>query len=95
LVPRPAVSESRFYDVFAVAPGDRTRPAADRCSVAFWNLSGQDLTLTVAGQKQTIVRGKSLTLELDRQFVWQVEGRESQAERVPATESGLEIVIRR
>jgi hypothetical protein len=81
--------------VFAVAAGDRAKPAGDRCSVAFWNLSAQDLTLKVDGQKRILPRGKSLTLELDRKFVWQVEGREPEAERVPANETGLEIVIRR
>jgi len=93
--PKPGVSESRFFDVYSVASANGVKPAGERCSVAFWNLSKQDLVLKVGGQRQVLGRGKSMTLNLDRQFVWQVEGREPQAEQVPANESALEIVIRK
>jgi hypothetical protein len=94
--PVPAVSESRAY--FDTYPGGGTGAAkvpADRCSVAFWNLSGQDLSLKVDGQARPLPRGRSVTLTLGRQFVWQVEGREPQKQEVPMKEAALEIVIRR
>jgi len=62
--------------------------------VAFWNLSNRDLRIKIAGQAQVIARGKNLTLDLSRQFVWQVEGQEPQTENMPATESAMEIVLR-
>jgi hypothetical protein len=91
----PAVSESRtYFDTYFGGAG-AAKPAADRCSVAFWNLSGQDLGLKVDGQSRLLPRGQSVTLTLGRQFVWQVEGREPQKQDVPANEGALEIVIRR
>ena len=70
-------------------------PKADRFSIAFWNLSNSDLVLKVASRSYPLPRNKNLQLEMDRDFVWQVEGREAQVERIPTNESGLEIVIRR
>jgi glyoxylate utilization-related uncharacterized protein len=93
--PIPGVSETRaYFDVYPVAPGGGDKPAGDRCSVGFWNVTGGDLTLKVDGQAHTLARGKSLTLELGRQFTWQVENRDVQAEKLAADKVGLEIVIR-
>jgi len=39
--------------------------------------------------------GKSVKLDLARQFVWRVDSRDQLQERVPDSEAGLEIVIRR
>ena len=91
----PHVTESNFYDVYRVISRQEARPAGDSCSIAFWNLSSTDMALKVAGRTHTLPRDKNLMLTLDREFVWQVEGREAQVERVPAGESALEIVIRR
>jgi hypothetical protein len=63
--------------------------------VSFWNLSGQELVLKVGSQRVTLDRGRSATLELEREFTWQIEGREMEPGRVAAKESALEIVIRR
>jgi len=63
--------------------------------VAFWNLTDQDLALRIDGKPQPLQRGQSITLDLGRQFVWQVEGRDPQRENIPLGESALEIVIRR
>jgi hypothetical protein len=91
----PAVNESRsFFDAYAVAPRPTDKPAKDRAEVGFWNLSGHDLTLKVAGQTHRLEHGKNLKLQLNRQFVWRVEDREAQSERVPDEVPGLDIVIR-
>jgi hypothetical protein len=68
--------------------------AGDRHSVGFWNLSSQDLMVTVAGQRIVLPRGRSATVQVPRQFTWQVEGRPPLVEQVPAGESAMEIVIR-
>ena len=64
--PPPAVSESRSFtsnfEVCGVPPRTGEKPDANRCSVGFWNLTAQDLTLTVDGQKRTLPAGKNLTL---------------------------------
>jgi hypothetical protein len=94
--PPPGVKESRsFFDAYALA-GPAGQPVNGlRCQVGFWNNTEQDLVVTVDGQARTLVRGKGVTLELPRSFVWQVDGREPRSERVPAEQAGLEIVIRR
>jgi hypothetical protein len=92
----PRVSESRsYFDAYAAAPRAGDKPAGVRCPVGFWNLTEHDVQLTVAGQNYSLPRGKNVKLELDRQFVWRVDQREPQSERIPASESALEIVIRR
>jgi hypothetical protein len=96
--PRGAgVSESRsYFSAYAVVVRDaQPRPANDRARVGFWNLSNADITLTVANQAYALQRGKSLTLDLPREFVWRVDSREPQNEKMPENESALEIVIRR
>jgi len=95
----PAATESRspapaaFNTYFAAQTSDQ--PPRGRVAVGFWNLSGSDVTLTINGETRLLRRGKKLQLELGRQFVWRVNDREPQAERVPDKEAGLEIVIRR
>jgi hypothetical protein len=51
--------------------------------------------LKAGGQKRTLAAGQNTTMELDREFTWQVEGREAQTARVSAGDAALEIVIRR
>jgi hypothetical protein len=98
-MPQPAVQESHSstnaFDTYSVPPDKGTKPAADRCSVGFWNLTDKELTLKIDGQTHTLAAGKSLTRDLARQFVWQVIGREAQNSTVPAADVGMEIVIRR
>jgi hypothetical protein len=100
----PTIRESRkelsdgapYYNAYALASTDAPRPAGDRCRVTFWNLTDHAITLKVGDQLQRIVRNEqSRPLELDRQFIWRVDDREPQTERVPAGETGLVIVIRR
>ncbi len=91
----PAVRESRYYDAYKVALIDSGRTPGERCSVGFWNLSERDLVLHVGGRSVALKRGKSVTFDVARQFVWQVEGRQAHSEHVPDKDSALEIVIRR
>jgi hypothetical protein len=92
----PQVSEPQVYhDTYAVGPHDPNRITTDRCTVGFWNLTDQDLTLAVQNQSRDLPRGKSLSLDLPREFVWQLKGREVHTERVATGESGMEIVFRK
>jgi hypothetical protein len=91
----PTGEDAHFYDPYPVATRDPMKPAGERCSVAFWNLSDRDMTLKVAGQVRPLPRGKSVSLQLGRKFTWQVDERRPQEETVAASDPGLEIVIRR
>jgi ligand-binding SRPBCC domain-containing protein len=93
---QPKVTESRalYYDAFSVATQGSEKPSGESCSVAFWNLTGRDVTLKLDGQAQTLPRGQRLTRSPAREFVWQIDGREPHTQRVPLGEVGLEIVIR-
>ncbi len=92
----PAVSESTsYFDTYAVAPRGAPRPAGDRLTAGFWNLTDHDLTVKVDGQPHVLARGKNLPVDVGRQFVWQVEGRDPQKEQIATGESAIEIVIRR
>jgi hypothetical protein len=97
--PPPAVRESHAFtntfDVCGVPPRTGEKPAPDRCSVGFWNLTSQELTLKVDGQTRTLPAGQSLTLDLGRKFVWQIVGRDPQTTTVAAADVGAEIIIRR
>jgi hypothetical protein len=76
-------------------PGPAVVPVKDRVQVGFWNVSGRDLTLTIDGQRRLLPRNRSITLQLGRQFVWQVDQRAAQKEDIPEGNSTLEIVLRR
>jgi hypothetical protein len=90
------VNESRrYYDVYPASSATPGQATDGRATIAFWNLTDRDLTLKVDGQERFLVRGKSLTMDLGRQFVWQVSGHDPQNESVARGETGLEIVIRR
>jgi hypothetical protein len=91
----PGVEDPHFYDLYPVATRNPNKPAGERSSVAFWNLSDRDLTLKVAGQIRTLPRGQKVGLELARKFTWQVDERQPREETVAVTDPGLEIVIRR
>jgi hypothetical protein len=77
------------------ASGGQARPpvAKDRCRVGFWNLSGRDLTITIDGKTMKLARDRAVTLDLDRQFTWQVEGRPQHVERLPDGQATHEVVI--
>jgi hypothetical protein len=68
--------------------------AKDRCRVGFWNLSGRDVTLMIDGKSWKLAKDRAITVDLERQFAWQVEGQPQHVERVGEGQSAYEVVIR-
>jgi hypothetical protein len=66
----------------------------DRCRVGFWNVSGRDVTIKVNGESRRLPRNRAVTLELPRDFVWQLEDREVRREQVPSGQPTFEIILR-
>jgi hypothetical protein len=96
LAPAPGVSESRSGTVGPATSTSRyLTPTGERVSVAFWNLSGRDVVLTVDGETRLVPRGQNWRLELGRAFSWQMDGKAEQLEWVPAGKTTVELVIRR
>ena len=95
-MPKAQVRDSSaYFDSYAAAPRASDKPNDDKCSVGFWNLSPEALTIKVNGQSHVVPRGKSVKLDLGREFVWQVAGREPETAHVSPNQAILEIVIRR
>ncbi|MCS6852086.1 MAG: hypothetical protein NZ700_13065 [Gemmataceae bacterium] len=93
--PAPVVRESTaYYQAFVAAPRDSAPIADDRCVVSFWNQASRDITLRIDNQTRVVPRGRGLTLELPRQFSWQVDGRPTVVERVPPGAGAYEIAVR-
>jgi hypothetical protein len=65
-----------------------------RLKIGFWNLTGRDITLTVAGQVRTLAKNRAVTLELEREFSWQIDRLPAHLERVPEGQAVHEVVIR-
>jgi hypothetical protein len=84
----PTVTESRSKSGGYAATG------GDRCKVGFWNLTGRDVTLKIDGRQQTIPKNRSLTLDLDRSFAWQMDQGEIVTERVPDEQTAHEVLLR-
>jgi hypothetical protein len=84
----------KFYDAYYVA-GTGASDAKETCSVAFWNLADRPLELRVAGRTHTIPSHRQVTLDLPRQFQFQVEQRPPEPTQVAQEQSAMEIVIRR
>ena len=93
-MPKVSDSSSSYYQAYPLMPRTTDRPASERSTVAFWNLTGHTVTLKIDGQAQVLPRGQCLTRELARDFVWQLDGREPERRTIPAGDAGLEIVIR-
>jgi hypothetical protein len=71
-----------------------SRSADERCRVGFWNFTGRDVTLTVAGQKHKLAKDRAVTLELPRQFDWRVDAGTAHTVQVPAAQASHEIFLR-
>lgn len=69
-------------------------PAGDRCRVGFWNLTGRDVTIHVEGKAVTVAKDKAVTVELDRQFTWQIAGQTQHIERVPDGQASHDVIMR-
>jgi hypothetical protein len=89
----PAVNESRSNSSPIVRTSARVANGTAR--VTFWNHSPQELTLRIDGEVRTVARGRGLTLELPRKFIWQINDRPAEGEQVPDGEPALDILIRR
>ncbi len=84
----------KFYDAYYVA-GSTADPPKNTCSVAFWNLADRPLALHVAGRSHMIASRHQVTLDLPREFQWQINQRPPEPTQVAQEQSALEIVIRR
>ncbi len=92
----PAVTDTgSYYDTYVRALHNSERREGSRPTAEFWNLTERDLTIKVDGQRHVVARQKSLLVEVPRQFIWQIEGRDPQKEQIATGESALELVIRR
>ena len=65
----------------------------DRCRVGFWNLAGREVTLVIEGKAYTLPKDRAVTLDLERQFAWQVAGRSQHVERIAEGQASHEVVI--
>ena len=68
--------------------------AKDRCRVGFWNLSGREVTLLIDGKAWKLAKDRAVTLDLELQFSWHVEGSPQHIERITDGQTSHEIVIR-
>jgi len=92
----PSTSLRSGGSFYSVLPGPRGMERSDdRCSIAFWNLTGGTLSLRIDGRDHVLSAGRSVTLDLPRTFAWQVSGREPEATRIAAGSATAEVLIRR
>lgn len=93
---KPNTTTDNYFESYSIAPKENAPAVSpDRQPVWFWNMSGHDMTLCVAGQSQNLAAGKRVNLKLARNFVWQLDGREPQVSSLPENGAGLDIIIRR
>lgn len=99
--PTPASATSRpaapgkYYVLYRVAPRGSQAGSGQRGRVSFWNLTGRDVVLRVGGRTQSIARGKRVSLDLERTFEWQVDGRAAEKATIRDGDVGLEVVLRK
>jgi hypothetical protein len=70
------------------------KSSKERVKIGFWNLTGRDITITIEGKTRALVKNRSVTLELDREFSWRVDGRPDHVERVPDGMVVYEVLVR-
>lgn len=87
--------EGPFYDTFPIALKANQKPTDDQCTVTFTNLCDRKIKVIMGNQERALGTGESATLPATRQFVWRMEGREPQNEKVGTGDYALQIVIRR
>lgn len=94
--PTPQVNESRYGGTMTTTAARISEaPPTSRCSVAFWNLTDRPLVFRIEGNSYVVDRNQKVALDLPHTFVWQIEGRDLQTERVPSSEKTLDLVVRR
>lgn len=90
----PAIIESRSLGGDYAEGTPKVKQLGDRCKVGFWNVSGKDVRLRIGARDFDLPRDRAITLELERQFAWQIGQREATSERVPANQAFFEVIIR-
>jgi hypothetical protein len=85
---RPTVTESHSQVQKVSIPADAL------CRVGFWNLTGREVLLRVAGQTHRLPANQALTLSLSRRFTWQADQQPQETVEIPAERSDWEIVLR-
>jgi hypothetical protein len=90
----PAIIESRSLGGDYAEGTTKVKGLGDRCKVGFWNVSGKDVRLRVGEREYNLARNRAITLDLDRQFAWQIGQREATAESVPNNQAFFEVIIR-
>lgn len=95
--PTPAPPSGTNQDNTRVSTGSTSfyRAGGDSVRVGFWNVSGGEKTLFVNGEVRTLASGRAVTLNLPRDFTWQISGNTSQREIVPSNRDTFEIILRR
>jgi hypothetical protein len=88
----PQVIESRSFSV--AEDKEPAKGGKGVCKVGFWNATGRDVKLVVNGQEHALARNRSLTLTLDREFAWHLDGQAAQKESVPDNRTAYEVVVR-
>ena len=98
--PLKAVNDPRLPEIVTShalggshVPGASPLPK-NRCRVGFWNLSGRDVTLLIDGKAWKLSKDRAVTLDLDRQFAWQIQGGTQRVERVPEGLTAYEVLLR-
>lgn len=89
-----ARSSSPTFEIYPAALPDKAQGAV-RCPVNVWNLTATAQELTIDGQRASLPAGRSQTFEVNREFEWQLEGRDKQKMAIPSEDKGRTIVIRR
>ena len=67
---------------------------SDRCRVGFWNQSGRDVTLLVAGQMHLVPHDRAVTLDVPRTFIWQLDHQAARTEKIGEERATYDIVLR-
>jgi len=87
----PVISESRSMGGAYAQSGGGSK---ERCKVGFWNLTGRDVVIRIDGQTRTLAKDRSLTIDSERAFSWQLDEGQTVAERVPEEQLFHEVILR-
>jgi hypothetical protein len=68
--------------------------AKNRVRVGFWNLAGRDVTVSIDGKAYKLAKDRAITLDLERQFAWQIANQPMHVERIAEGQFSHEVVIR-
>lgn len=72
----------------------QVEPRAVKSKVSFWNLTGDDVIVTVEDRNHTIAKDRAVILELPRSFSWRSGFQAPKTESVPDDVNHFEVMIR-